>query len=435
MGDQKNVKKTDVRMPLMGEGIQEATFVKWLKNKADFVEEGEALFEVSTDKVDTEIGAPASGYLIETFAETNQTLPIHAVLAFLADDKAARFDPPKKMGTSSVAKAETAEPARARTDGNSSMSLSSPDHAQESLSSQSLATPLAKRLARLTHVNVKSLRGSGSRGRVTKSDVLNFIEGRDTFHKDSDGLGDGLETQMVLGKEFVEGVEVRREKMSPIRKLTARYMLQSMRTSPHVTTIVEADLQKLVEDRTARKDAFLKTHGSALTFTHYILSATLAAIREHPIVNCSVDRDSILWKDDINLGFAVAIPTGLVVPVIKKCQEMTLTEISLAASDLVERARAKKLQADEIRGGTFSITNPGGFGSILSMPIINQPQVAILSIGQIVRKPIVVDENDTVKVRPMMYVGLTFDHRVIDGEGGAKFLATLKKNLETLDFI
>ncbi len=411
----------------MGEGIQEATLVKWLKSIGDKVEEGEALLEVSTDKVDTEISSPGSGYLVGRFAEAGEIVAINSVIAYLAPNKEMSFPPPAKTSKSSETgikkphQNEQADPGQ--------------KYFEESLSSKSLATPLAKRIGQLTGVRVSALKGTGAMGRVTRRDVLDFIEKRDEVFGDHNDLGDRLETQLVHGKEFLDGVEVRREKMSPIRRITAEHMIKSVRTSPHVTTIVEVDLEKLVADRQSKKAEFEREHGSSLTLTHYLLAATVAAIKKHPVVNCSVDQDCLLWKDDINLGFAVAIPSGLVVPVLKKAQDLSLPQLALAANDLVQRARHKKLQADELRGGTFSLTNPGSFGSILSMPIINQPQVAILSIGQIVRKPVVIGEKDEVVIRPMMYIGLTFDHRVIDGEGGAKFLATLKGFIETLDYI
>ena len=216
--------------------------------------------------------------------------------------------------------------------------------------------------------------------------------------------------------------------MSKIRKLTAEHMVRSVRISPHVTTTFEIDLHKVVAIRDQHKKAFEAREGFNLTYTHFFIHAAVEAIKLHPIINCSVDGDEILHKDDINVGCAVALESGLIVPVIKRAQDLNLTGVAKKLNDLVTRAKTKKLQPDDVRGGTFSITNPGGWGSITSNPIINQPQVAILGIGAVVKRPVVVD--DTIVIRPMVMISLTFDHRVVDGEGGAKYLATLKALLE-----
>jgi pyruvate/2-oxoglutarate dehydrogenase complex dihydrolipoamide acyltransferase (E2) component len=243
-----------------------------------------------------------------------------------------------------------------------------------------------------------------------------------------------VDTATVNGKETLEGVPVRREKMTKMRRLIAEHMVESVRVSPHVTTTFEIDLHKVVAMREKCKKSFAAREGFNLTYTPLLIAAAVEAIKKFPIVNSSVDGDEILWKDSINIGCAVALGSegggGLIVPVIKNAGQKSVVEICRSLNDLATRARAKKLQADEVIGGTFSVTNPGGWGSITSNPIINQPQVAMLGIGAIVKRPVVI-ENEQIVVRPMMMASLTFDHRVIDGEGGAMWLAEYKKILET----
>jgi 2-oxoglutarate dehydrogenase E2 component (dihydrolipoamide succinyltransferase) len=237
-----------------------------------------------------------------------------------------------------------------------------------------------------------------------------------------------VQTTVVDGIEMMEGNPVRREKMTKMRRLIAEHMVESVRVSPHVTTVFEVDLHNVYEIREKHRAPFEAREGFKLTYTPFFIHAAVQAIKQHPIINVSLDGDDILWKQDINVGCAVALGNGLIVPVIKKAQDLNLTGVAHRLNDLVSRARSKKLMPEDVQGGTFSITNPGGFGSLTSNPIINQPQVAILGIGAVVKRPVVI--NDAITIRPMMMISLTFDHRVVDGEGGASYLATLKKILE-----
>jgi 2-oxoglutarate dehydrogenase E2 component (dihydrolipoamide succinyltransferase) len=232
-------------------------------------------------------------------------------------------------------------------------------------------------------------------------------------------------------RETLDGVPVRRERMSKMRALIAEHMVRSVRTSPHVTTVFEIDMHRVSQIRTKAQAAFTAREGFGLTYTPFFVYAAVQALKRYPIVNVSVDGDDILWKDQINIGVAVAIEQGLIVPVIRDAGTLNVLGISRRINDLATRARTKKLLPEDVQGGTFSITNPGMFGSIVSTPIINQPQVAILSVGAIVKRPVVI--NDLIGVRPLVQVGLTFDHRVVDGEGGARFLAHLKETLENFD--
>jgi 2-oxoglutarate dehydrogenase E2 component (dihydrolipoamide succinyltransferase) len=295
-------------------------------------------------------------------------------------------------------------------------------------------------MARDLNIDLGYVPGSGLNGRITKTDLEHFLaSGGAAAMRESlsvaapvqhDALGKSprVQTQVVDGVETMEGVPVRREKMSKMRRLIAEHMVESVRVSPHVTTVFEVDLHKVFEIREHHREAFEKREGFKLTYTPFFIHAAIQAIKKHPIINVSLDGDEILWKEDINVGCAVALENGLIVPVIKKAQDLNLTGTARRLNDLVTRARSKKLLPEDVQGGTFSITNPGGFGSLTSNPIINQPQVAILGIGAVIKRPVVVD--DSIAVRPMMLISLTFDHRVVDGEGGAKYLATLKEILE-----
>jgi 2-oxoglutarate dehydrogenase E2 component (dihydrolipoamide succinyltransferase) len=297
-------------------------------------------------------------------------------------------------------------------------------------------------MAKEQGIDLRLVTGSGALGRITKADLQDFIaSGGDRrvaqmVHQDQDRLpqvGDAIfqcDTKTNEdGDEFLEGVQVRREKMSKIRRLTAERMIRSVRTSPHVTTTFAIDLHRMVQAKNNLAQSFISKHGIKLTYTPFFLEASVHALKEHPIVNASVDGDDILFKEDIQLGCAVAINTGLIVPVIKKAQNLDLSGLALELNSLVNKARNNQLSPADLQGGTFSITNPGMFGCLHSSPIINQPQVAIMSIGAIVEQPVVVEGQ--IVVRPICHVGLTFDHRIIDGEGGTKFLASLKNFLET----
>jgi 2-oxoglutarate dehydrogenase E2 component (dihydrolipoamide succinyltransferase) len=301
------------------------------------------------------------------------------------------------------------------------------------------SSPLVRKMAKEQNVDLRRVPGSGLNGRITRDDLVAWLASPAAFTPVGGApaaeqpLLAKVKTANSNGVETLEGVVVRREKMTKMRRLIAEHMVESVRTSPHVTTTFEIDLHKVVAMREKHKKAFAAKEGFNLTFTPILIRAAVEAIKKFPVVNVSVDGDEVLWKDSINIGCAVALGSegggGLIVPVIKNAEKKNLRDICVSLNDLATRARAKKLQADEVIGGTFSVTNPGGWGSITSNPIINQPQVAMLGIGAIVKRPVVI-ENDQIVIRPMMMASLTFDHRVIDGEGGAMWLAEYKKILE-----
>lgn len=414
---------TEVLMPLMGEGVHEATLTNWLVKEGSKIEKDSPLLELSTDKVDTEIPAPASGYLVKIICSVGTTVKVGQILAQIASSPDAEVS---TGPTSSPAKAANAAPTAAIA--TTIKAASKPDEAAPLRSS-----PLVRKIARDKGIDLLHVRGSGMHGRITKKDVLDFAENPTlapaaqstvpAIHAPS-----RLSTTINGGEELLEGVAVRREPMSRMRQLIADHMVESVRVSPHVTTVFEMDLHRIWQIREEHKDSFSKNEGFKLTLTHFFIHAAVQAIKQHPIVNSSVDGYDILWKKDINIGCAVALENGLIVPVIKNAGDLNLLGVARRLNDLIVRARGKKLKAEDVQGGTFTITNPGGWGSISSNPIINQPQVAILGIGAAVKRPVVVD--DMVAIRPMMMMSLTFDHRAIDGEGGAKYLATLKEIIE-----
>jgi pyruvate dehydrogenase E2 component (dihydrolipoamide acetyltransferase) len=434
---------TEVILPSMGEGIAEATLVKWLRQPGDTVNKDEPLLEVSTDKVDTEIPAPASGTLLKVLVTAGATVDVNATIAWIGpagatipDVKTTKTTPPTK--SSSTPSSASAANRGASTQPASSTKISTPFFSDSSTTRRS--SPLVRKMARDLGIDLRRVPGTGLGGRITKFDLLSWQQNPHS-HQDAgqstlaeQPLLARVQTQTTSGIETLEGVPVRRESMSRMRRLIAEHMVDSVRTSPHVTTAFEIDLQKVVDLREAHKNSFKEREGFNLTYTPFLIRAAVLAIKKFPIVNVSVDGSDVLWKDHINIGCAVALGAdgggGLIVPVIKNCEAKNLRDICKSLNDLATRARSKKLQADEVIGGTFSVTNPGGWGSIMSNPIINQPQVAMLAIGAIIKRP-VVTPDDKIVVRPMMIASLTFDHRVIDGEGGAMWLAEYKRTLES----
>jgi 2-oxoglutarate dehydrogenase E2 component (dihydrolipoamide succinyltransferase) len=417
-------------MPLMGESITEATLVRWLKKPGDEVKKDEPLLEVSTDKVDTEIPSPATGKILELKVAEGTSVAINSVIAVIGDAKeAVRSGAQSAPTPAPAAKASTTPakaPAQAPMVTSASAAPSSVTFASPLGRGRVRSSPLVRKMAQEHRIDLGRVPGSGLFGRITRADIEKFIAGgAATSAKEPI---DRLQTEKRDGHEFLDGVQVQRQPMTKIRSLIAEHMVRSVRVSPHVTTVFEVDLHKVNKIREENQAEFLAKNQFKLTFTPFFIHAAVQAIKEHPIVNCSVDGTDILMKDDINIGCAVAIEQGLIVPVIKRAQDLSLLETAVRLNDLVTRARTKKLNPDDVKGGTFSITNPGGYGSITSNPIINQPQVAILGIGAVVKRPVVI--NDEIAIRPMMLISLTFDHRVVDGEGGAKYLQTLKKILE-----
>jgi 2-oxoglutarate dehydrogenase complex dihydrolipoamide succinyltransferase (E2) component len=421
----------NVLMPQMGESIQEGTLTRWHKKLGDKVQREEILFEISTDKVDTEIPSPVSGVLVQILANEGETVNVNSIVAVI-DDAAS-------PGTINQAPAEKPAPVADAASAPSSPSPASHSSGDDS-GSKVLASPLARKMAEEHAVDLSKLQGSGEGNKIVKNDILAALESGKSISPlvaaaaslavspAAKAPSDHVKSTGGSSEGIVDGVRVSRVPLSGMRKKIAEHMVMSKRTSPHVTSVIEIDLQKIVDVRAKFKDKFEAINGFKLTFMPFFLHAAIEAIKAVPVVNASVDGDSILYKKDINLGCAVALEWGLIVPVIKNSSERSFVGLGRELNNLAEKARNKKLAPDDVRGGTFSISNYGGFGTVIGQPIINQPQVAIFGIGAMQKKPVVI--NDAIAIRTMCFCVLSFDHRVIDGSDSGKFLSTVKTVLE-----
>jgi 2-oxoglutarate dehydrogenase E2 component (dihydrolipoamide succinyltransferase) len=436
---------TEIVMPQMGESITEGTVSKWLKAVGDKIEKDEALLEISTDKVDAEVPSPAAGTLLAINVKEGETVEVGAVLATVGAAGAVSSPKPPAVTVASEPPLSTTQdspppipvtPSTGNGDGKSDLTL---DELRRTKSS-----PLVRNIAREHGVDITRIPGSGLSGRVTKNDIMSFIE-----------TGAALRPEDLLVKAAarpstpsaaaktppaspsVIGTDDRVEKMSVMRKKIAEHMTLSKQTSAHVTSVYEIDMTNVAKFRAKHQEDFQKRFGTKLTFMPFIFEGVTAAIREFRIMNSQVDGDQIIYKGNINLGMAVALDWGLIVPVIRNADTLTLSQLATAANDLADRARTKKLNPDEVQGGTFTITNPGVFGGLYGTPIINQPQVAILCVGTIEKRTKVLtspDGDDYIAIRQMAYFALTYDHRVVDGADAEKFLSFLKSYLENTEF-
>ena len=481
---------TEVVMPQMGESIAEGTITKWLKNVGDKVERDEPLFEISTDKVDAEIPSPAAGTLTEIKFKEGDTVEVNTVVAVLdgagpqpaaetTTAKEQEAPPPASQPTeappaeATPAEAEPVveqpgEPAPpvppAQTPAPQTPAASShktevkplhrkadapaasPDNGSSTAEDlrRTKSSPLVRKIAEEHGIDIKQLEGTGMSGRVTKNDILSYIESGTVPQRPAapasapqaaKSAPQVFESQPLPSTKPATGDRV--EQMSVMRKKIAEHMVLSRRTSAHVTTVYEIDMSKVARLREENRKAFEERTGTKLTFMPFIFKAVTDAIRKFPIFNSQVSGDQILYKRDINLGMAVALDWGLIVPVIKRADDLSISGLARAANDLADRARTKQLKPDEVAGGTFTITNPGVFGGLFGTPIINQPQVAILGVGKIEKRTKVLtsaDGEDYVAIRNMAYFALSFDHRIIDGADAERFLAYLKQHLETAQF-
>jgi len=429
--------RIDVLMPQMGESIAEGTLSKWLKHLGDEVKRDEPLFEISTDKVDAEIPAPTAGVLAEIKVQEGQTVPVQTLVAVIETEKGAvATAAPSAAAQRAPAAAPTAPPVAAAQRAPAAPGgavVAAPkggdggETAEERLRRKS--TPLVRKIAAEHQVDIATIPGTGFAGRVTKQDILGYIERSPTAP-----VGPGAPTPSpqppAPAVEPWPGDRV--EPFSKIRKITADHMIMSRRVSAHVTSFFEVDYSRVAELRRKQKAASAE-RGVNLTYLAFIAKACAENLRKHPVVNAAVSGDNIIYRRDVNIGIAVALEWGLIVPVVKRADELSLSGLARAISDLGERARTKKLSPDEIQRGTFTITNPGVFGSYAGAPIINQPQVAILGVGAIEKRPKVVtlaDGTDTIAIRTMGMVSMSYDHRVVDGADADRFLADVKRTLE-----
>ena len=435
-------------MPQMGESIAEGTIVKWLKAVGDKVIRDEPLFEISTDKVDAEIPSPASGTLLEIKVVEGQTVGINTVVAIIGEGGGAAAPAPA-AAEAVPAPVAAPEPAPAvpasEVPGTApapppppAAPVEPPQPAAASGSVEELrrtrSSPLVRKLAEEHGVDISAVTGTGISGRVTKADILSYVESggakaapAGSAHAPvAPSAPSAPAVPEVVRPTFKPGERVRVEPMSIMRRRIAENMVASRRTSAHVNTVFEMDCTKLVEVRNKLKGQY-EADGAKLTYTPMIIKAVVDSLKAFPILNASIQGDDIVYKQDINVGIAVALDWGLIVPVIKRADEQSLLGLSRSVSDLAERARTKRLKPEEVQDGTFTITNPGIYGGLFGTPIINQPQVAILGIGAIEKRAVVI--NDAIAIRTMSFFALSFDHRLIDGAVADQFMAHLKIGL------
>jgi len=435
--------KLELLMPKMGESIMEATILKWLKKEGDAVEMDEAILEIATDKVDSEVPAPEAGILGKTLFAEGDTVEVGKIIAYIQTEGEA--------GT------ETSAPATS----NESVKQPAVEVVQEVM--KPLATPVAVKnngssngrfysplvlnIARTENISMaelETLAGSGSEGRVTKKDILGYVKNRtqpsqsnnltQTLVSPSNGHATASKQQTVAATSASGNVEI--VEMDRMRRLIADHMVMSKKTSPHVTSFVEADVTNLVNWRNKIKNSFAKREGQKITFTPIFVEAIVKAIKDFPNINVSVEGNNVLVKKDINIGIATALPSGnLIVPVIKNADQLSLLGITTQLNAIVDRARNNKLKPDDIQGGTYTLTNVGTFGNVMGTPIINQPQVAIMAAGAIRKKPAVVETEygDLIAVRQMMFLSHAYDHRVVDGALGGQFVRRVADYLESFD--
>jgi len=422
----------------MGESIAEGTITKWMKKVGERIDRDEPLFEISTDKVDAEIPSPAAGVLTQILVKENETVAINTVVAVIDGEGAALAAPapsavaaPKAdvtpspaLPAPSPAAASSAPPAAAP-----------PPQIPEGGEEEEIRTsPLVRRIAREHNVDLNQVKGTGLGGRVSKKDILDFIDQRRGSGTPAPPLPATALARPVAQATpppmvFTEATQI--VPMTPMRQKIAEHMVMSKRTSAHVYTVVEVEMTHVVATRERFKEEFEQRNGIKLTFTPFFVRACVETIRELPIFNSSVDGANIIYKRDVNIGIAVALENGLIVPVIKRADEKNFLGIARAVQDLADRARSKRLSVDDVQGGTFTVTNPGIFGGLFGLPIINQPQVAILGVGTIEKRPVVRD--DAIAIRNMAYLSLSFDHRVIDGEMAQRFMQKVRRILENWD--
>jgi pyruvate dehydrogenase E2 component (dihydrolipoamide acetyltransferase) len=458
---------TDVVMPQMGESIVEGTLTKWLKKPGEHVDRDEPLFEISTDKVDTEIPSPTAGVLKEVLVEEGKTVAISTVVGRIEEGagngasapapaaaKPAPAPPaPKPTPAPPVAAKAPAAPEPAplpepvsHSAGPYPIPVEEPAPAMEAESPAGPLSPLVRKMAREYGIDLKQVRGSGSGGRITKQDLEAYMsaQGARTMAQSSAPQTAVATTSPVTPTVYspaaqqpatplapmprAEAPRARVEPMSVMRQRIAEHMVMSKRISAHVTTVHKTDMTKIAKMRERNKAEFQARYGYSLTFLPFVAKAAAEAIRHYPILNASIEGTNIIYHNEINIGIAVALENGLIVPVIRNADEKNVVGLQRSIVDLSTRARSRQLKPDEVQGGTFSITNFGSFGSVFATPVINQPQVAILGVGAVEKVPVVVD--DAIAIRSIAYLALTFDHRLIDGALADQFTGKVKSILE-----
>ena len=430
-------------MPKMGESVAEATIIKWTKNEGDTIAADETVLEIATDKVDSEVPAPTGGILIKKLFNEGDVVQVGSAIAILSSDASA---------TASTAPAAPASPAI-----NTAVAATQPAAVQQTVtntpvvsSADRFYSPLVKSIAKeegISQTELDSISGSGKEGRVTKEDILAFISNRTAAPAAAPAVVTTPTAPVAAAPAAPVVKEIQKPavslnagdeiiEMDRMRKLIADHMVMSKHTSPHVTSFVEADVTGLVQWRDKVKKEFEKRENEKLTFTPIFIEAVAKAIKDYPMINVSVDGTNIIKRKNINIGMATALPSGnLIVPVIRNADMLNMVGITKNVNDLANRARINKLSPDEISGGTFTLSNVGSFGNVMGTPIINQPQVAILAVGAIKKKPAVIEtpQGDVIAIRHMMFLSLSYDHRVVDGSLGGSFVRRVADYLEQFD--
>lgn len=433
---------TDVLMPQMGESIVEGTLTRWLKKPGDSIKRDEPLFEISTDKVDTEIPSPAEGILQEILVEAGATVQINTVVARISDGSGAAAPAPAQAKEEPKAEPPAAAPAApAPVAASAAAAPEAPAASEDS----GPVSPLVRRMAREHNLDLSKIPGTGAGGRITKADVEAYLASQGASPAPAApapaapapvapapapvpvaAAAPAADVSAPIAP--AEAPRVRVETMSIMRQKIAEHMVMSKQTSAHVTTVHRVDMSKIAKLRNARKNLVKERYGFSLTFLPFITRAAAEALRAFPLINASIQGTNVLFHNEVNIGIAVALDNGLIVPVIKHADEKNVIGLQRSIADLANRARSKQLKPDEVQGGTFSITNFGSYGSLFATPVINQPQVAILGIGAVNKEVVVVD--DAIAIRDMAYLALTFDHRLIDGALADQFCLKIKSVLE-----
>jgi pyruvate dehydrogenase E2 component (dihydrolipoamide acetyltransferase) len=436
---------TDIVMPQMGESIFEGTITKWLKKPGDKVQRDEPLFEISTDKVDAEIPAPASGILQDIKVVEGNTVQVNTVVGTIAADgeSAAPTPAPSKASASvpvSAAKPPSSVPSPPVVEAPATAEPAHEEPAREEEDEHARSSPLVRKIAREHNVNLSQVPGTGMGGRITKQDIMAFLE------KPAPAAGAPAVSARASAAAISSSAPTPRPTapaaavfpgdtvpMTQMRKIIAQRMIESRRTSAHVHCMFEVDITRIVQLRNKTKSAFEQRHGARLTFMPFFVRAVIIGLQQFPIVNASIEAENIRYHRHVNVGIAVALDWGLIVPVLKNADELNFLGLQRGISDLGERSRSKKLKPEEVEGSTFTVTNPGQFGAVFGLPIINQPNSAILGVGGIVKAPLVVtdnDGNDSIAIRSVVHLTLGYDHRLIDGAVADQFMAFVKKTLE-----
>ncbi|HXG38825.1 MAG TPA: dihydrolipoamide acetyltransferase family protein [Bacteroidota bacterium] len=435
--------QVDVVMPKMGESIQEGKILRWTKKPGEKVQKDETILEISTDKVDSEIPSPATGILTKILVPEQETVAVGTVIAVIETDvAAAKVDSSTPSAPTAKQSATPAQAPQVHAPAVSTV-VAEEKATARSRNGERFYSPLVRTIAKKEGIAIAELEaipGSGLGGRVTKKDILAYLTTRTSRGAAVPSYRPEVHLKPVDEKELLKKYPAPKYKvvqMDNVQLKMAEHMVRSVATSPHVAAVSECDCTRMVNFRNRNAERFEKQEGFRLTYTHFIADAVVQALKEFPLINSSVEGDKIILKNFINLGLAVASPSGLIVPVIKNAEEKNFLGLARAINDIAVKTRNRKLMPDDIQGGTFTVTNYGVFGTVIGTPIINQPQVAILGVGAIKKRPVVITDeegNDSIGIRSIAILTLSFDHRIIDGEMGGKFLEKVIANIQDYDF-